>query len=323
MAIPKQVLDWLLEPDELSVHYGALVDLLDEPPDSTRARRARGAIRRSARAQALLAGQQDDGGFTRDPYNKWRGSHWRLLRLAELDYPPGDRAVKRAIENALPWALSHEPTIIAGRPRRCASQQGAAVYYCVRLGYGDDARVRTLVERLISWQWPDGGWNCDRRPEADHSSFHETLLPLRGLAEYWRMTGDGAVESAVERAGELLLCHHLFRRDHDPKRRVIDPDFTRLRYPTYWHYDIVDACRALATAGRLDDPRVGEAIDLVESKRRPDGAWAPENRYWKPPTAQSGPTGGSVEAVTWSAVGRGDKFLTLNALRVLRAAGRV
>jgi hypothetical protein len=175
---------------------------------------------------------------------------------------------------------------------------------------------------LLAWQWPDGGWNCDRRPEADHSSFHESLLPLRGLAEYWRATRSRTAKSAASRAAELVLCHHLFRRDHDPKRPVIHPDFVRLRYPSYWRYDLLDTCRALALIGRLDDPRAAEALDLIESKRRADGTWAPEVRYWRPPTAPTGPTGREVEAVAWSAVGRPDRFLTLNALRVLRAAGR-
>ena len=320
MAICESVLEWLLSDEEPAVRYGTLVDLLGEPEDSPRARRARGAIRRSARAKALLDGQEEDGGFGCHPYSKWRGAHWRLLRLADLNYPPGGRGVKRAIEDALPWALSHKPTVIAGRPRRCASQQGAAVFYCVRLGFGEDPRVRTLADRLMEWQWGDGGWNCDKRAEADHSSFHESWLPLLGLAEYWRMTKDEEVKTAVDRAAELLLCHHLFRRDHDAERRVIDPDFARLHYPAYWHYDLLGGLRALAAAGRLDDPRAAEALDLLQSKEHDDGKWAPEHRYWRPPTSKAG---SGVEVVKWARKGEACRFLTLNALRVLRAAGRV
>jgi hypothetical protein len=51
-----------------------------------------------------------------------------------------------------------------GRHRRCASQQGYAVYYLLKLGL-EHERVHDLVERLLHWRWPDGGWNCDKDPK--------------------------------------------------------------------------------------------------------------------------------------------------------------
>ena len=48
------------------------------------------------------------------------------------------------------------------RPRRHASMEGNAVYAFSRLGFADHPCTRRLVEALIAWQWPDGGWNCDR-----------------------------------------------------------------------------------------------------------------------------------------------------------------
>ena len=319
-TVPDAVLDWLLCDDEPSVRYGVLVGVLDEPADSPRARRARARIARSPRAEALLAGQEKNGGFGCHPYTKWAGSHWRLLRLADLNYPPGKPAVKRAADHALAWAMSNEPRTTAGRVRRCASQEGAALFYCVRLMSGDDPRAAELAKRLARWQWPDGGWNCDRRPEADHSSFHESLLPLWGLAEYWRVTNDPEARLAMDGAAELLLCHHLFRRDHDPERSVIHPDFVRLHYPCYWHYDLLEGCRALALAGKLNDPRAAEALDLIESKRRADGTWAPDRVYWRPPHVKSR---SAREVVEWARRGQPDRFLTLNALRVLKTAGRL
>ncbi len=53
-----------------------------------------------------------------------------------------------------------------------------------------DERTEELASRLVAWQWPDGGWNCDKNPQASHSSFHESLIPLRGLALHGRMTGN-------------------------------------------------------------------------------------------------------------------------------------
>ena len=70
--------------------------------------------------------------------------------------------------------------------------------------------------------------------------------------------------------------------------------------------------------GRLDDPRAADALDLLESKRSPDGTWRVEGKWWKPP----GSKGSNVEVVDWG--GRGPSEMnTLNALRILRAAGRL
>lgn len=41
VAICESVLEWLLSGEEPAVRYGSLVDVLDEPEDSPRARRAR------------------------------------------------------------------------------------------------------------------------------------------------------------------------------------------------------------------------------------------------------------------------------------------
>jgi hypothetical protein len=40
--------------------------------------------------------------------------------------------------------------------------------------------------------------NCDKRPEATHSSFNESLATLWGLIQYQRATGDGDVAKAVK-----------------------------------------------------------------------------------------------------------------------------
>ena len=59
--------------------------------------------------------------------------------------------------------------------------------------------LHELVERLLHWQWPDGGWNCDREPAADTSSFFETLLPMRALWAYASATGDDVARAAAAR----------------------------------------------------------------------------------------------------------------------------
>ena len=92
---------------------------------------------------------------------------------------------------------------------------------CSRLGATDDERVGQLARSLSEWQWPDGGWNCDKDKRADHSSFYESLAPLWGLLEYHRATGDRDALETAKRASEFFLSHRLFRSDKTGERVTI------------------------------------------------------------------------------------------------------
>jgi hypothetical protein len=89
-----------------------------------------------------------------------------------------------------------------------------------------------------------------------------------------------------------------------------------LHYPPFWHYDAFQALFVLSRMGLARDPRARDAVDLLEERRLPDGRWRAGGRWWKPP----GSKGANVEVVDW---GSGpSELLTLNALRILAAAGR-
>lgn len=187
---------------------------------------------------------------------------------------------------------------------------------CSRLGFANDHRVRLLADSLLEWQWPDGGWNCDKRPEAHHSSFYESLAPLWGLIEFHRATGERRYLDAAERSAEMFLRHRLFRSEKTGE--VANPNWLDFHYPLYWHYDILQALRILAKLGKLGNSRAQEAIDIVERKRLPDGRWKVDGCYWAP----RGRRTSNVEVVDWGRSGA-NEMITLNALRVLKAAHRI
>lgn len=301
---------WLLDSDEPAVAYLARRDVLGEPvphPDA--------AIMRGAKVRALLADQRPDGGFGVHPYRKWTGAHWRLVSLVELAVPAGEPRAVAAAEGVLDW-LTGGPARAAGPlPRSHASIQGNALAVGVRLGLAGDHRVRRLADDLRAWQWPDGGWNCDPAASGRRSSFHESLVPMWGLHEYAVATGDSGAADAADRTAELLLEHRVYRslRTGEP----VHPSWTRLRYPRYWHYDLLHALLVLSRMGRVRDPRAADALDLLEARRKPDGCWRTSGSWWSPPGAGRP----APEAVDW---GRGpSEMLTLDALRVLRSAGRL
>ncbi len=133
-----------------------------------------------------------------------------------------------------------------------------------------------LVDRLLGEQLPDGGWNCEVENGATVSSFGTTINVLEGLLEHERATGGSAEVGAARRRGEeYLLERRLFRRKSTGE--VIDPDWLRFSFPTWYYYDVLRGLDYLRDAGVEPDERVAEAIGVVEGNRDPDGRWPLQN----------------------------------------------
>jgi hypothetical protein len=310
-ALDAAVIDWLMKSEEPAIRRLARRDLLDERVSDDDDRILDGPI-----VRALLGGQQPDGGFGVHAYGKWSGAHWRLISLVELGIPAGEPRALAAAGTVLDWLTgpSHRRNVpvIRGLARRCGSQEGNALAVACRLGLYADERVHALATSLVEWQWPDGGWNCDRRPQAHRSSFHETLPPIWGLHEYAAATGQAPAREAARRGAELLLEHGLFRTISTGK--PIRDEWLTPHWPPYWHYDVLQGLVVIARLGLGEDPRTADAKNAIERRRQPDGRWPASARWWKPP-------GGSraAEAVDWRADASGDRMVTLRALTVLRA----
>lgn len=319
------IIDRLLHSDEPSVRFKVMVNILSRDADSAELCGLQEEIRSSSRVRTLLSQVGPDGRIPVHPYNKWYGAHWVLATLADIGYPAGDESLLPLRDQVYGWLLSkrHERSIptIQGRVRRCASQEGNALHYLLTLGLAD-ARTDELARRLCRWQWPDGGWNCDRKPEATNSSFHESLIPLRALALHGRVTGDPASRRTAEWATDIFLKRGLYKRQRDGQ--IIHPNFVALHYPYYWRYNILYALRVMAEAGFIADPRCAAALDLLASKRLSDSGFPAEKKYYSVyGGAKTMKSGHSL--VDWGGTSkvRMNEWVTVDALGVLKAAGRL
>ncbi len=324
----EKVVKALLGSSEPSIRLRTLQWVLGES-GSSKVVELQEEVRRSERVRLLLS-ERVDGSLLCHPYAKWFGAHWVLAALADLGHPAGDRSLVPLREQVYGWLFSrghmeyvrrHElyagPYMaVRGLMRAHASMEGNAVYYLHALGLADD-RTSALADRLLEWQWPDGGWNCDKRSEAHTSSFTESLIPLRGLAHHALMKG-GEARGSVRRAGEFFLERRLFRRKRDG--RVISSRFTRLHYPCYWHYDILFGLKVMKEAGLVRDERCGDAVSLLESKRLGDGGFPAEEAYYQVSRRKAG----RRSVVGWGGVNqrRMNEFVTCDALGVLASASR-
>jgi hypothetical protein len=263
----------------LAYKAGRLAGMSLESPEA-RALQAR--IPGSPVACALLRVFEQDEKTLHHVYRKWQGPHWTLTCLALIDYPPGDETLRPMAHRVYDWLFSRhflEPPLTAiypgqeDRVRHCASMDGNAIWYSVRLGL-EDERTRCLVDRLIDWQWPDGGWNCDKRPQAATSSFQESLIPARGLWAYGHAYGHQPSLDAAQRVADMVLARRLLWRLVDGT--LIVPSWggraDRIHYPIQF-YDVLFALQVMAELGRTGDPRCADALALLESKRLPDGGF--------------------------------------------------
>ena len=335
---PRAVLDSLLGSREPSVRWKARVRVLGEDRGARTIRALEEEIRRSRRVRTLLARPAERGrpGAPETTYRKWQGAHWVLASLADLGYPEEDarlgpirdQVLERWLRPSYFWEYTarsgrdtHRVGVarIRGRYRVHASLQGNALYAVAELGLLD-ARADRLAERLLRWQWPDGGWNCDLRAGADTSSFMETLVPMLGLASYAERRQSRDAARAARRAAEVFLKRRLFRRVRDGA--VIRPEFVRLHYPLYYHYDFLGGLRAMARLGTVRDPRCAEALDLLEAKQLPEGGWPAERSYY---SSVRRTWRSNAEYVDWGRTGPGrrNEWVTVDALSVLAAAGRI
>lgn len=304
------VLDWLLDSDP-ALRWQVLRDLTDTPPDVVQQERSRVATQGwGARLLALqgadgqwAGGACFPGGFDFDfsQGQPWTATFPTLTLLRDFGVDPAAAQVRRAVEAVRDnsrWEHDGQ-AFFDGEVEPCINGRTVAV----GAYFGQD--VHGIVERLLGETLADGGWNCEAENGSVRSSVHSTLCVLDGLLEYERSTGGSPATVAVRRrAEEYLLQRHLFRRVTTGD--VGDPAWLRFSFPTWWHYDVLRALDHFRAVGNAPDVRLDEAVELVRSKRQPDGTWLLENTH-----------PGAVHFRLEDGDGRPSRWNTLRALRVL------
>jgi hypothetical protein len=322
----------LRDSDDPSVAYRAHRRLDGAGDDNEAQRRRRQQVATTSNVQRLLSRREPDGtirlGSEYHAYRKFQGAHWTLAGLAELGYPPGDASLLPLADQVHDWLTSRKhlsrpsTEVIEGqedRVRRCASQEGLAIWYLHELGLVDK-RVELLVSRLVHYQWPDGGWNCDKNPAARTSSVQETLWPLRGLARHIRAgRDDPAVRGAVDDAAEFLLGRRLLwrRRDGAPIKPTWGHDPMLIQWPIRF-YDVLSVLVAMAEIDCIGDQRCADALGVLVGKRLSTGGFPAEQRTAK--TVDKVTSGGTF--AVWGPSGRtqANPFVSIDANWVLDKA---
>jgi hypothetical protein len=306
---PDPVIQWLLEGDP-AIRWQTLCDLVGAPAATVE--RERRKLARDGWGARLLAKQDANGrwasGQTTDSglYSpKWISTTYTMLTLRDFGLSPSSRT-RKACRVLLDEGLQRDGGINYGIFKISETCVTGMVLSILSYFEYDDARLDTVAHHLLDQQMPDGGWNCRRRFGATHSSVNTTILALEGLRFYelHRRHRLKQVRAAQRRGREFLLIHRLFRSDRTGE--IIKPVFIRFAFPPRWHYDVLRALDYFQAVDAPRDPRLAEAIEIVERTRQNDGRWTLQNAY-------RGKTYFEMERL-----GAPSRWNTLRALRVLK-----
>src|SRR5574340_1099336 len=219
----RQGLDWLLEPDQPSIRYLTLTQLLGKKDTASDVREAKARIPTTGWVAEILSRRDPAGWWVRprgwlEP--RFLGTNWNMLALSDLGASretPEVRASSEFWMASAPLRGGGVGGFGKGKGHHCYTANMARAL--IRLGYGDDPRVRKTLEWLVRTAHPKGGWTC--RFSTDGPATSRTLDAWEGLsafAAYPRSKWTPARKDCVERGAEFFLDRELNRQGerYDP-----------------------------------------------------------------------------------------------------------
>jgi len=322
-------LPWLLEndPENPSVRYFTLRDLLDQPEDAPEVRRARKAIMVRGPVPQILAAQHPEGywGKAGTGYSpKYRGTVWQIIFLAELGADPTDERVQRGCEYLLSHSLAttgafscYQPPVPSGA---VLCLNGNLLYALLSLGYADDPRVQAALswqgqaitgeEEIRYYQSGTAGPGFACGVNLGQPCGWGATKAMRAMLAVPRNKHTAAMRQAIKMGANFLLSHDLATANFPYTERISSAWF-KFGFPLSYWSDILETTGVLVDMGYGDDPRLARVFQLILSKQDNQGRWKLEN---------------SLNGKMWVDLerkGQPSKWITLRVLRVLKRAGTV
>lgn len=301
------------------IRYKVKRYVLGEDPNNAQMRRLRASIKNTSIAAGLI---QDL--VASDPADSaGRSTIYLTFRyLADIDYLPGDKSLVSYRDHVYRWlheleAQYNGPLFIRDRYRVHGSFHANAVYASIVLGLANE-ETDELAANLLRYQWPGGGWNCNKLPRTKGPTIVHTAYGLRGLVTYRARRESAELSQAIEDAAEVLLARKVYLKRSNG--RPLRPVYTKLSYPYPRLYDFMTGLHVLTKSGHIQDPRCNQALELLESKLIAGEGWAAERKLFSHARGKSDFTHAEWEKEKH---GKASLFLTVDALEILKAAGRL
>jgi hypothetical protein len=316
------ILDWLLEDDNPSVRFATLTTLQHKPLKDSQVQEAKKSIGKADLVEKILARQNPDGSWGKPERfysDKYTGTVWTLLLLSELYAPPEDPRIIQACEFILEHSYSKEGGFAYCEEYRTEKNlqclvipclTGNMVFSLLRFGYLKEPRVQHSIDWLCKNQRTDDGEgkkDNNARYNAcwgSHSCHMGVAKTFKALVEIPEASRSEQVSSKIGELADYFLKHHIYKKSH-ALEEVSIKSWLRFGFPLMYQSDVLELLGMFASL-HLQDPRLEDAISLVEQKRTKEGLWVMENSY-----------NGRMQ-VPIEKKGVPSKWLTLKALRVLQ-----
>jgi len=292
-------LPWLLSPENPSIRYWTLVDILGRSADDSEVLQSRTDIGEQPLVKELFTLQQPQGHWGDDetkPYTA-QGAVAVLTLLYMLGVTPDERTAA-GCDSFLRFCQNEGGGFSMNKKLRSGifpCTTGEHLRFLTYFGFMNDSRVRAAFEFLIKDMSTEDMLDCGRYQHRD--CLWGAIAALNGLAVLPTDMQSRQSERVVKYLADALLdAEYDFQGDH--KR------WLTFGVPRAW--DLLSALKALDAHGYAGDMRFKPLLDLVMSRQDDHGRWIC----------------GSVSR-TWSIETRNQpsKWITLDVLRVLKQAG--
>ena len=317
----RPTIDWLLQPENPSIRYHALRDLMGLPSTDPAVVEAREGIQRSPPVTELLNHQLPDGSWRGTRGDLWeeKGSIFSLLILGELGVTQTERT-RKALDflhehYQLPTGrITYRP---ADSPRRKESAStwmwcvtAVALRAALLLGHANHALVQAAISFFEEFHDDKGGWRCSvysANPEKVRppNCYMGGIKALSAFSIVPPSKRSKTLRAIIDQEVETCLDNRVYFYRLNPKGEpAIKRAWLKFAFPRYWRSDVLEATDVLTCLG-VRDERMHDALDLIRGKQQSDGRWVLDfsetKRAW----------------VQLDQEGTSSKWVTLRALRAL------
>ncbi len=330
---------WLLRPDNPSVRYFALKELLGREEDDPDVIQSRWAAMKSDTIQALLQNQHTKGYWGKPKrfyHDKYHGTTWRLILLAELgavahapwrDVVSGsgaDARVRQAVEFLFAHSqdpegggfCSHYDAQTDADPKGTPCLTGNMVWSLIRLGYLDDPRTQKAIQWMLKYgRYDDGAEDFKGekpywvgRYKADcwgnHTCMNGVIAILQALAEIPSDKHTPEIKETLKKGADYILLHHVYKRSHNVEKPIA-AHYKQLGFPLFYQNDMLRMLLFL-TKLNIHDPRMQEAVAYLAKKQNKQGQWKLQKTF------------NDKMPIPIEEKGQPSKWVTLRAITVLK-----
>lgn len=326
-------LSWLLEPATPELRYLALRDLLDLPETDSELHAIRQAAHQQGPITTVLSAM-DKTGYWVEPgpgYNpKYRSTVWALIVLAQLG---ASIAEDERIAQACTYLVAHALTTggqftASGAPSGTADcLQGNLAWALLELGY-DAADLEQAFDWMARSVTGEGiAASEDRQARIRYYAGKcgptfacgaNNRLPCAwGGAKVMLALGKWPSQRRTPVINQAIVQGVDFLFSVDPAEATYPTGYShkpsqnwwKFGFPVFYVTDLLQVVEALVALGYGQDPRLSHALALIREKQDDKGRWALDYDY---------------QGKTWVDFGakkQPNKWVTLRALRVLKAVG--